>query len=278
MRLRLQLYDISVTCKPRMELYIADVLSKAHDNAIPEGDKDLDASIMLVDYKGYMNEKRLKEFIEETERDKELQVVLCLLRNGWPVEKKDVPDIAKRYHTYSCDLSENEGLLFKTDRLVVPHSLRKKMLNGLCYSHLGIEKTKNKVRETPFWPGINKQIEEMFENCEICLRLQNSNVKEPLIPYDVPIALWIKIGTDLLEYKGQNYLLIVDYLSKYAELGHLPNMTSEATINILKSSFARYGILKIVQSDGGTQYTSKKFKDFARNWDFKHVISSARYP
>lgn len=256
MRLRLQSYDIDVTYKPGKEMYIADALSRAHDKAIVEDDKDVNISIMVVDYKDYMSEKRLKEFIVETARDEELQEVLRLLKMGWPTEKKNVPEIVKKYHTFNCDLSIDEGLLFKNDRVIVPHSLRKEMLKRLHYSHLGIEKTKNKARGTIYWPGINKQIEEMVESCETCLRLQRSNDKEPLMPHEVPKAPWIKVGTDLLEFRGKRYLLTVDYFSKYEELGYLPNMSNEATISVLKSSFARYGIPKIVQSDGGTQYTS----------------------
>lgn len=71
---------------------------------------------------------------------------------------------------------------------------------------------------------------------------------------------------------------MIDYYSKYIGIGLLPEITSKSKINVLKSSFGRYGIPKIVQSDRGTQYTRTKFSDFKNAWDFKYVISSARYP
>ncbi len=31
-------------------------------------------------------------------------------------------------------------------------------------------------------------------------------------------------------------------------------------------------------SDNGPQYASREFKEFAKEWEFKHIISSPRYP
>jgi len=54
----------------------------------------------------------------------------------------------------------------------------------------------------------------------------------------------------------------------------LPNTKASTTILKLKSHFARYGIPDQVISDNGPQFTSDKFADFSRTWDFEHLISS----
>jgi len=54
----------------------------------------------------------------------------------------------------------------------------------------------------------------------------------------------------------------------------------------MKKIFARYGIPQEVVSDNGSQYANKRnlfdsthqFKDFAREWGFRHTTSSQEYP
>ena len=70
----------------------------------------------------------------------------------------------------------------------------------------------------------------------------------------------------------------MDYYSKYVEFGLLKDESSETTMDLLKSYFARFGVPKIVRSDNGPQFSSKKFKQFAKEWNFQHVTSSQRYP
>lgn len=38
--------------------------------------------------------------------------------------------------------------------------------------------------------------------------------------------------------------------------------------------FARFGVPQIVISDGGTQFISSEFRQFTKEWQFKHIVSS----
>ena len=55
-------------------------------------------------------------------------------------------------------------------------------------------------------------------------------------------------------------------------------MSSNTTINILKSIFARHGIPLILRSNGGPQYTCQNFKHFAKSYNFQNIRSSPYYP
>ena len=46
----------------------------------------------------------------------------------------------------------------------------------------------------------------------------------------------------------------------------------------MKDTFARHGVPTELVSDNGSQYISKQFKKFAKEWDFCHDTSSPRYP
>ena len=93
-----------------------------------------------------------------------------------------------------------------------------------------------------------------------------------------PSLPWERIATDLFQWKGHTYLLIVDYFSRYIEISKLSGETSAEVIQHMKSVFARHGIPQEVMSDNGSQFVSAMFKEFAREYGFVHHTSSPRYP
>ena len=100
------------------------------------------------------------------------------------------------------------------------------------------------------------------------------------MPTPLPTYSWQKAGTDLFVLNGENYLLVVDYmyLSRYPEVIHLKNTTSQSIIAALKSIFSRHGIPETILSDNGPQYASQEFADFASSYQFTHVTSSPHFP
>ena len=46
----------------------------------------------------------------------------------------------------------------------------------------------------------------------------------------------------------------------------------------MKNIFSRHGILEILRSNNGPQYSSSEFEEFSKKYGFKHVTSSPRYP
>ncbi|GAA6111806.1 uncharacterized protein K02A2.6-like, partial [Tachysurus ichikawai] len=53
-------------------------------------------------------------------------------------------------------------------------------------------KNLRRAREAIYWPNIKKDIEEMIEKCDICLRHHYKQVKEPMLVADLPTAPWQK--------------------------------------------------------------------------------------
>ena len=118
------------------------------------------------------------------------------------------------------------------------------------------------------------QIEELIQSCKICQTFQNNNQKEPMLPHEVPERPWQKLGVDLFEFHGKEYLLIVDYYSKFLEVCVLEMLTSKCVVMHCKTVFARHGIPETVITDNGPQFNSKEFEMFAKEWNFVHVTSS----
>ena len=113
--------------------------------------------------------------------------------------------------------------------------------------------------------------------CPECMKSQTPRA-EPLIPTALPEFSWQKFATDLFEWKKANYLLIVDYYSRWIEITKLEQTTSQCVIKHMSSIFARYGTPEMVMSDNGPQYASDTFRQFATEYGFVHNTSSPHFP
>ena len=98
------------------------------------------------------------------------------------------------------------------------------MLSQIHSSHLGIEKCKRRARDLLYWPGMNQQIADMVSKCNTCNMYRKSQAKEPLKSHELPERPWQKIAIDLFELDKQEYVVMVDYYSKFFEVSHLPNL------------------------------------------------------
>ena len=126
-------------------------------------------------------------------------------------------------------------------------SIKSKLHEG----HLGIVLTQLRVRNCVYWINIDSEIVDMISSCPSCIQYQNKQQKENLIQHDIPKKVWRKVGADLFSILNQNFVIVVDYTSKYFEISLLPNTLSETVINHTKSIFARHGIPETVISDNG---------------------------
>ena len=143
-------------------------------------------------------------------------------------------------------------------RIIVPKALQKETLEKIHQGHQGIEQCLLRMKNSVWWPGITSRLKELIQNCTMCC--QNTRPRrEPLLTLPLPVYPWQIAATDLFEQHGQHYILMVDYFSRYPEVGKLSTTTSAAVIATMKGVFARYGIPEVVRSDNGTQYSSHEF-------------------
>ena len=127
-----------------------------------------------------------------------------------------------------------------------------------------------------FWPSINGAIDEMISQCSTCQKHQRSNQREHLIPQQVPERPWATVAADIFYCKGRDYLLVVDYYSKYPEVARLTSKNSEAVISAMNEMFVRHGIPERLIADN-MPFSSLKFKNFASAWEIEVVTSSPQY-
>lgn len=114
----------------------------------------------------------------------------------------------------------------KGDRIVIPKDLQEETPEKLHTGHQGIVKTKERARISVWLPGITEDIESYVSKCKICCKFQGPKL-EPMCPSELPINPWQKVGTDLCVWNQLNYLLVIDYYSRYIEIAKLVSTTSE---------------------------------------------------
>lgn len=125
-KLKLLKYDLDVTYLPGKEMHIADALSRAFNNY--QNKKDTDSSLNEVVHSVNMSDTRISEFQTETQNDAVLKDLVTKIQEGWPTSKQKVPDSLKFYWSKKNEIYFENGLLFYNHRIIVPMSLRHKMV------------------------------------------------------------------------------------------------------------------------------------------------------
>ena len=73
--------------------------------------------------------------------------------------------------------------------------MRLEVSDKIHEGHQGITKCRECAKQAVWWPGLSKQIQEMVENCRVCLQ-HKVNHPEPLNPTPFP------------EHRGKNWVQI----------------------------------------------------------------------
>ena len=218
-----------------------------------------------------------KEIRTASRRDPILSKVTSYVLKGWPNQSsEEVRPHFRRKEEYTI---ENGCLLWGT-RVVIPKSLQGLLLQSLHENHPGITRMKAIARSYFWWTGLDQAIEELGKSCEACQSDQPNPPAAPLHPWVWPDAPWTRIHVDYAgPFLGKMFFVVVDAHSKWPEVAIMPtSSTSQKTIYILWSLFARYGLPEQLVSDNGPQFTSNEFEQFARANGIRHIKSAPYHP
>ena len=278
MLLKLQNYDLTIKYVKGKDLYVADTLPRAYLTNADDltQSKDLEFAIHSMVENLPISKEKKSQLQVATANDHQLQQVLEIMRNGWPADVSNVPVCLRAYWKIRHNLCCVDNLIFMNNHIVIPSALRQDILKSIHEGHMGIGKCKARARLCVYWPAMYESIEHEVKKCPVCNRYSKGNQKELMIPHDIPNRPWEKLGADYFSFAGTDYLLIVDYFSKYPEIVRMSSKTAEATISKMKQIFSRHGIPNTVVADN-MPFNSKVFKQFAREWDFSVVTSSPNY-
>ena len=76
---------------------------------------------------------------------------------------------------------------------------------------------------------------------QICNRYQESMQQAPLMSHIALIRPWEKVGVNVFTFADRNYLLTLDYLSRFCQVDRLPSKTATDSTCCLRQHFSRHG-------------------------------------
>ena len=163
-RLRMMRYQYDIKHVPGKELNTADFLSRSPlpNTGISELQEETEAYINLIVSHLPATDRRLTEIKEHQEKDPTLQKWKEEIQQGRRKKK------SMRFG----DLSIHNGLMMRSNRIVIPKDLQQEVLLQLHSGHQGIHKCKERAHCSVWWPGINMNIEEYIKKCRVCCQFQ----------------------------------------------------------------------------------------------------------
>lgn len=270
-KMRLMRYDYTIFHTPGTGMFIADLLSR------PPTVRDM-VKIQRVEshaeiYINSITDVSIEEVRKTAEKDRDYQDIVRGIEGEWP--RTPSPEV-KKVRTNADSLSIVDGLVLMNSRIYIPLGMRRKMLLRLHSGHQGIVKTTRRSRDTVWWPALNKEVKEMVESCNACIKNQRMQ-HQPLKTSELPERPWEEIATDLFEFEGKSYALFIDYFSRWIEVVEMGSQTGEHLVKKFRPVIARYGAPRRIRSDNGPCYISKEWRALMEEFSIAHETSSPHY-
>ena len=272
--LRLQCHDYKVVYRPG-KTNIADALSRMNQCNSKDLSSEKEDIIRFIATEATPVALTTREIERESELDPELQSVRYYIQND---------DWSKcKLMAYTCiknELCTIGKLVMRGDRIVIPNTLRKRVLEAAQEGHQGILKTKSRLRTKVWWPKMDSDAERICKSCHGCQVVGQLNVPEPMKRTEPPSGPWQDVAVDLMVPMptGGSLLVVVDYYSRYYEVVIMHSTTTEKIVDALSTIFARFGFPYSLKSDNGPQFLSENFQTFLQESGIEHRTSPPLWP
>ena len=216
----------------------------------------------------------------ETGVDQVMTTLRQMVQEGFPEEKNNLPDNLKEFYKHRHNLNVCEGVvMYNWDRVVIPRSLRREVMEGLHAGHQCVVGMKARAAHSVFWPGINGAIQDIRDRCLTCNTIAPSQAAEPAITAPPPMYPFQQVCSDYFELNGATYVVMVDRYSGWPSVSYLEpgKANSKTLINTLREWFQLFGVPEECASDGAGTYVSEATKEFFKVWGVKSRVSSRAF-
>lgn len=225
------------------------------------------------------------EMVNASAADEDLRAVRQLVQGCWPQRRREVGGPAATFFHVRSELSSQGPLLFRGEQLVVPTALRGRVLANAHSGHQGIARTKQRLRERFWWPGMDAEVRSQLRECGVCSRHdEHAKVtRPPLQAIPLPETVWQRVMVDIIgPMKGpqtERYgIVLCDLYSRWPEVALCADVTASTVINLLEAVFSREGVPEELISDNGPQFRSAALAAYLRRLGVRHVFSSPYSP
>ena len=216
------------------------------------------------------------------------------LKQAWDElfnEKEEKCDFFVRKDILMRRCSRKEAEESTREQVVVPKEYRDEIMSlaheGLFAGHLGRTKTYERVSADFYWPGMYKDVDEYIKTCHICQVSGKPNQVIPPAPLKtVPIVgeAFSKVLIDIVgplprTSQGNQYILTVMCMTtRFPEAIPLRKITATVVAKSLVKYFTMTGLPTEIQSDQGSNFMSRVFRQTMQLLEIHQVRSSAYHP
>ena len=235
-----------------------------------------------------------QQLIREQQKDAE---IVKLRENA--VEETEISDSPVHYFLQDAVLMrrwrprdaapEDEWRVVK--QIVVPSKYRPDILeiahDSPFAGHLGVNKTYQRILPYFYWPGLKRDVTAHCKSCHTCQIVGKPNQSIPVAPLQ-PVPAFHDPFTHIIidcvgplpkSKSGHQYLLtMMCNATRYPEAVPLRSINAEKITEALTTFFTRYGLPKSVQTDQGTNFTSKLFQQVLDRLKIQHRMSTSYHP
>ena len=185
-RMWMMRFSYTISHVPGWSLYTADTLSRSPiDRTLTKGDEELERAVQaFVDSTvKYLpsTEDRLEELRSQEQQDEVTKSLIDYCSQGWP-DKFSLLSRFKVLWPERSELTIQQGLLMKGNRLVMPLSMRLEILDRIHEAYQGITECSERAKTSFWWPGLSKQLEELAARCPTSVkeRVNPAKVSDPI--------------------------------------------------------------------------------------------------
>ncbi|KAL2080855.1 hypothetical protein ACEWY4_022708 [Coilia grayii] len=229
------------------------------------------------------------EFVAAQKEDRSLDELFSLV-----LPAEDIHSVSRGYFLQDgllvrkwLHIKGEDGIYDPIFQIVVPLKFRDVVLktaHGSVSGHLGVKKTYDKVMRYFYWPRLKKDVACFIKTCHICQLTGKPNAGiKPAPLYPIPSVgnpfehLIIDCVGPLPPSKsGCVYLLTVMCRStRYPAAYPLRIISTKSVVKALSQFISIFGIPQSIQSDRGSNFTSRMFAEVLEQLRVKHHQSTA---
>ncbi|KAM1476364.1 hypothetical protein TB2_037353 [Malus domestica] len=155
-----------------------------------------------------------------------------------------------------------------------------------CGGHFGTQRTALKVLQCGFyWPSIFKDAKTFCLTCDKCQRMGGISARDQMPQVSIlNVEIFDVWGIDFMGPFPSSYgftyiLLAVDYVSKWVEAKATRTNDSKVVADFIRTNiFARFGMPRVVISDGGSHFCNRTIEALLRKYSVTHKVSTPYHP
>ncbi|PAA69616.1 hypothetical protein BOX15_Mlig032248g1 [Macrostomum lignano] len=270
--LRLSAYDYEIEYVPGKKMQDADALSRlSFENLDPETESVHQTE--LITDGGLVTVEELRE---STSRCSLLQRLQQRIRTGrWG----QVSQLERPYKACREALSVENGLVIHGTRVVPPTILRRRILETAHDEvHPSAENTKAHVSKEFWWPGLDRDVRQFVERCQLCAE------RRPVVQRKIDIwpsesEPWSRVHMDHCEVPGVGLLLLLsDAYSGWPEAVQVPDRSAGSVLRVLRAVFARNGVPRTLVSDNAPEFRSERVSQWLNSVGCQEMHTPPYHP